>query len=72
MRALILVAVALAGCSSRAPVDFVCTIDGAPSFIVEDADRARYAGDAWHIDTEAMRYVYLQRAGEVCSVEALP
>lgn len=60
------------GCAEQPGGDVVCTIDGRDSFIVEDADRATYDGNAWRIDTEAMRYVYRQRAGEVCSVEARP
>ena len=68
--ALVLVACKPAHELSPLPIDYVCTNDGHVSFLVEDvtsADRA-YGGYAIIVRTEAMRYDYTPRPGDVCTL----
>lgn len=69
--AAIAIAVSIRSCTNER-VDFYCTMAGVESFLVEDASRVAGSGGTWRITTESVRYTYVQRQGEACSVEKLP
>jgi hypothetical protein len=49
--------------------DFLCTINGDQSFMVEDIKSADVDGLVWRVETASVVYRYAQLSGEVCSTE---
>jgi hypothetical protein len=69
---LTLVALLLTGCMpSSTQGDFVCSMQGADTLVIEGA-KITQNGRHWYVQEGALSYMYVQRPGELCTVERLP